>query len=837
MFKTLQKFIAFLSLYSCLNGALLASAAAPYDVNAFLRKNDPQSLSKDLIIKTITIVGNKYIGSEVLKNKLPFQVGTPLDTRKSSIAINNLYSLGAFKQVEIRAREEGTVVHLIIHVEEKKLLEDSQFIGNHEVSTKKINETLDLTKVSYIDEESARNIAKMVQQLYVAEGYHRAQVSFDFKPNAKNKNKVTAIFTVEEGDKSNVLRVEFRGNKKISSRKLSKIIFTRERWLLGFGDGSGTYDERRVEQDKYFIESFYAENSFLNTKVYKTDVSFSKDKKNITIIFHIEEGQQFFVRSVNPPGDDIVSTEEASAVITVQEGKPLIRHELIESMERMGTLWKEKGYIYTEVTETIRPDEKTKEIDLAFIVNPGKKLYANRISISGNRNTRDSLIRRRLDILEGDLITNSKLETSKRAVEFLSFYEQGGVNWFVHRVAEDLADLELQVKETKTGNFNAQLSYGPSGESQQKQELQGSILLEKGNLLGHGIDAGLAVKGGFDKLRPALRRFEVRLVDPHIFDKDVSCGFYLYHRWDEYDRWNMLTKIPTMDTMGTNVRFGFGLPEFDKRLALMLDLGAETIRNNNPKVRDNQDSFLRNSDPLYQLIVNRTFQEGSLLWVGLDLVKDMRNHQVYPNKGYKITLGTKTAPSSINQTFGFFRVEAAASMYNAILNDDDLVLGNHLKICNVHELSAKKSIPYKELFHMGGPNTVRGHVWSGIGPAWKATNEPLGGRNAIQCNNEITFPLARNLGMRAHVFYDLGAAWDTPDTSIKEFNDARTANERIAFSEVVTRNKFNLRHTVGFGLNLTSPIPAKIDWGFKLDRDRKANESAHEFHLTMNYAW
>lgn len=147
--------------------------------------------------------------------------------------------------------------------------------------------------MSYIDEESARNIAKMVQQLYVAEGYHRAQVSFDFKPNAENKNKVTAIFTVEEGDKSNVLRVEFRGNKKISSRKLSKIIFTRERWLLGFGDGSGTYDERRVEQDKYFIESFYAENSFLNTKVYKTDVSFSKDKKISPSFFILKKDNSF----------------------------------------------------------------------------------------------------------------------------------------------------------------------------------------------------------------------------------------------------------------------------------------------------------------------------------------------------------------------------------------------------------------------------------------------------------------------------------------------------------------------------------------------------------------
>ena len=138
---------------------------------------------------------------------------------------------------------------------------------------------------------------------------------------------------------------------------------------------------------------------------------------------------------------------------------------------------------------------------------------------------------------------------------------------------------------------------------------------------------------------------------------------------------------------------------------------------------------------------------------------------------------------------------------------------------------------------MGGPNTIRGHVWSGIGPAWKNTNEPLGGRSAIQCNNEITFPLARNLGMRAHVFYDLGAAWDTPDNSIKEFNNAVQESQRINFDDVIIRNKFNLRHTVGFGLNLTSPVPAKIDWGFKLDRDRKAGESSHEFHLTMNYAW
>ena len=835
MSKALQKIVAVLCFFVQPALMLTAPAQPPYNLDSFLRNNNRQSLNKELVIKSVTVKGNKYIGTDVIRSKIPFQVGQQLDINKSSIAINNLYALGAFKQIEIRAREEGTLVHLTIHVEEKELLEGTEFKGNKEIGHKKITESLDLTKLSYIDEESARNIAKAIQQMYIAEGFHRAQVTPALLPNPEQPDKVKALFTVDEGEKASILRVEFKGNKKIPARRLRKQIFTRERWLLGVGDQSGTYDERRLEHDKYLLEGYYFENGFFNTKIYKTDVDFSPDRKDITVTFHIDEGEQYIVRSITPPGDDIVSSEEAAAVISVKESHPFVRHEIVESMERMTALWKEKGYIYAEISESLHPDEEKKEVDLAFMINPGKKLYANRITISGNKTTRDSLIRRRLDILEGDLITNGKLETSKRAVEFLSFYEPGGVNWIVHRISDDLADLELNVKEAKTGNFNAQLTYGASGENDQKQELQGSILLEKGNLLGHGIDAGMALKTGFDKARPGLRRFEIRLVDPHIFDKDVSCGFYLYRRWDEYDRWKMLSVVPSMHTMGTNVRFGFGLPEIDKRLSLMLDLGVETIHNNNPKVPANLNPALQRTDPLYQLVVDRTFQQGSLLWVGLDLVKDMRNHQVYPSKGYKISVGTKMAPNQVNQTFSFFRLEAAGSMYNAILNDDDLVIGNHLKVCTVQELTNSKTIPYKELFHMGGPNTVRGHVWSGIGPAWRTTNEPLGGRNAIQCNNELTFPLARQLGMRGHFFYDLGAAWDTPDKPFKDFNATLPADQRVNFDDVVIRNKFNLRHTVGLGLNLTSPIPAKIDWGFKLDR--QPGESAHEFHLTMNYAW
>ena len=124
---------------------------------------------------------------------------------------------------------------------------------------------------------------------------------------------------------------------------------------------------------------------------------------------------------------------------------------------------------------------------------------------------------------------------------------------------------------------------------------------------------------------------------------------------------------------------------------------------------------------------------------------------------------------------------------------------------------------------MGGQTTVRGFIWGSIGPAW-VTGDPLGAKKAFQFNTELIFPLVPDYSMKGHVFYDAGAGWDTPKNGLID-------------KSYVKRNRFNLRHSVGFGLNLLYPTSAKIDWGYKLDRNKKAGESPHEFHISMNAAW
>lgn len=819
--KHVQKKVFYSIFVACAVLALSNTYAAKSDTEANKTNVTPTIQQQEnfdgLIIRNIVIEGAKYVSNEAILNRLPYKAGASFDSEKSGLAINNIYSLGSFRQVRIDGEKiDNKTMDLFVVVEEKKLLEGIEFKGNKSLKTKKIKEKLNIDKMLTVDEESLRTIAQAIQKMYQEENRHLVQVSYNITPNKDNPDKASATLTINEGPKSAVKFVNFSGNKNISSRKLRSVIFTRENWLLSFMDSAGTYNEEMLEMDKHRLEYFYRDHGFLTAKITNAKIDYSKNKKDISVLFQIKEGKQFFMRDIRVNGDEIHTEDELLPLVLLEHGQPFSQSKLVQSMNKIKDLYGEKGYIYCDVYPQVKPDENSNKVDVTFHIERGNKLYANRIIITGNRVTRDKVIRRQFEIVEGDLITTKKLNKSQAAVEYLSFFERDNVKWKVHRLSDELADLELNVKEAKTGNLNFMLSYG-TDQYNPKPSMRGMVSVEKANLMGMGWDVGGLVQAD----RHRLRRIEAHFFDPHIFDSDISTGLYLYKRWEEFEQWTSLNKTPVQKVMGFETKFGFWLPKIDKRLQLILDLGIEDIKTNHPHARQG---------PLFSLfepIVRRTFQEGTVKWVGLELVKDTRDHQVYPKNGYKVSFSSRSALPGINNQFTFLKNEAEFSFYTPLIEkfilDDSLVLGLHTRMGNIRALSNSKPVPYKELYHMGGQSTVRGFVWGSIGPAW-ITGDPLGGRNAVQLNSELIFPLIPDYSMKGHVFYDAGAGWDTPKNDIPD-------------KSLIKRDKFDLRHSIGFGLNLLKPVPAKIDWGFKLDRKKQAHESPSEFHLSMNYAW
>jgi len=452
-----------------------------------------------------------------------------------------------------------------------------------------------------------------------------------------------------------------------------------------------------------------------------------------------------------------------------------------------------------------------------FFSEKGDKVFVRRIEITGNDVTNDRVIRHQLDIEEGDLLTTKKLMQSSDDVERLSFFDKGGVNWRMHRINDELVDLEMNVKETKTGHAGLNASLGSDADSN-KRALKLGAVLEKRNFMGEGYDVGTQVQ--MQLSRRGSQSFEGHFINPHVYDSDVALRVEGYHKKQEFDEWAHLRNVPYVQESGGILGLGFDLTKLAKNLNADFEFGCENLATR--KDLDIRGSSVREIKAL-KMITDNTFKASVLQWFGVNFIKDTRNHIVYPNKGYRVVWMNKVAFPGLNKNYSFFKSELEASWYTALIGEDSLVFMLHGKMGTVLPLGQQKAIPYKELFNMGGQSTVRGFVFGSIGPAWQ-NQDPLGAKNAVLFNTELIFPLIPDMSIKGHVFYDAGAGWSTPKYG-------------TTMPGLITRNTFNFRQSIGFGLNITSPQPMKIDWGYKLDRNKAAGESPSEFHLSANFAF
>ncbi len=63
----------------------------------------------------------------------------------------------------------------------------------------------------------------------------------------------------------------------------------------------------------------------------------------------------------------------------------------------------DEGYAFANVNMVPEINEAQKTVDMAFFVDPGKRVYVHRINMSGNTKTRDEVIRREMRQMEASL--------------------------------------------------------------------------------------------------------------------------------------------------------------------------------------------------------------------------------------------------------------------------------------------------------------------------------------------------------------------------------------------------------------------------------------------------
>lgn len=771
---------------------------------------------------------NSYVSDDIIRNSIAYQIEEEFLPSKTTKSIKKLYTLGKpfgyFEQVVFAGEKvDDDHMNLIVSTYEKPILVDVVISGNSVASEKEIKKCLDLENVHALSDGDLPIVIKKLERLYRSKDYHFAQIEAKLEQIVKSKNirQIKLLIHIDEGKKSKVRRVLFKGNHKVPAKRLRSMIFTREDWLLGSLNKAGSYRPENLVADKHFIKTYYKSNGYLMANVTDVQVAMDEATKKVDITFTIDEGDRYTVEEVTiDGGTDEVSREFLLAHLPVQKGNIYSEKDVRDAVEVLRTIWGEHGYAFSEISPITIPDTTNRTVSINFNVDLGDKIYVNRINIVGNKKTRDKVIRRKLALAEGDLLTLMRMDVSKNKVMQLGYFDmRDGVNWKTHRLDDKWADLDLVLKEKKTGRGGLNAGYGGGTQTMSASNSMriGGELYDT-NVFGQGYL--LKLSGEWSKDAWTVSTLAA---NPWLFDRPIMGKIDFHVNKTDYD--DELKNVDNFSERRIGVSAGIGFVLSPSRLretSFEIEVAFDEIDfNKKPTVSISTENEAVN---LLQSLLDKRFRTGGLLVLGTLMRQDFRNSAQHPTTGYQWSMITRAGFGVADSDIGYAKCELDASWYTPLIGEYDLVFGLHGHLGAVTGLGIQQ-IPYKEMFHIGGPLSVRGFLYGQIGPYIKTGVGPdkiasIGSTKAFFVNAELIFPITANMSLKGAFFYDGGAGWQTP--GYNEFTPTQKA--------LIINNQFDFRHAVGFGMRMLEPQPIKIDVGLKLDR--RPNEP----HVEVNFS-
>ena len=747
------------------------------------------SAMADQVIRNISIEGNKRIEKAAIVENLLSKEGEQV--RKSFIRedIKKIYRMGYFDNVNVFFDESSGELNIVLA--EKKMIRSVKFEGNKEKSTEDLEKESQVKTYTYYDQNKIKDDLLRLKALYESKGYYLVEITPSTKDLENNEIELTYKFV--ENKKVKVNRINFIGNNVFGDKALKKILFTKEKDFLSFMSGNGTYQQEALEQDRQILWDFYRQHGYFRSTISPAAVKISQDKKSISATFVIEEGASYKFGKIDIDGELIKDKAELMKLVKSKEGNVANSAELQQDMQKITNTYADEGYAYTNVVPQDEFDEENKTVGFTYIIQPGQKVRVEKITIVGNSSTRDKVIRREMQISEGDMYSWTKIGESKSNLDRLAIFEE--VRFTTPRgSSDDLVQILIEVKEKQTGT----ISLGAGFSTLDSFIVTGKI--EKRNVLGYGVDLTLDAQIG-----ARTQIFNLQYRDEYFFD--TKWGF-------TFNAFNIDRRFTSFDLTTRGVSAGFDYPLYIRalerwRLGFTYSLEDKIISNLSPTVQN-------------------VFTGGIISSMTTALSRDTRNRVFEPSKGSLIKISDQIAGSVFGGDHSFSKLEFDSRFFLPVgdkipvplLNES--VVAFHFQTGYVAPLSGDDRVPLFERYFPGGILNLRGFPIRSLGPKIKiaSSTEPgnfstsdfvIGGNKQVIFNAEYIFPIVKVANIKGVFFFDMGNAFDNGESMFTLAGQ---------------------RQSVGFGIRWFSPIgPLRFEWGYPLDRKEDERFSVFDFTI------
>jgi outer membrane protein assembly factor BamA len=573
-------------------------------------------------------------------------------------------------------------------------------------------------------------------------------------------------------------------------------------------------------------------------------VMIDEERDQLVVIVTINEGVQTQLSELSFEGQTVFSGATLQEVTGLSRSDPYNEYRVREAVRKIEKLYRSQGYMFVKVTWENAFSADMRRAKVSLEITEGPQARVGRIRIDGAETTSKRLIRERLTLKPGDLITPKAIEKSQERVTELGVLDAAIMQMVSPEIPSKIKNLKVSVTEGKA----------------QYLELRGGLATVEG--IRGGFEYGYRNLGGWAVNARFRARANYRLF---IIGNEVFAAYFeSLDSLLEKLEWHLLAGLGQPHFPGTRGLLGWDLTviakqenqpaysarQFSPTLALTSahDIGDKykhavllELRNGIEisKIRVlvleaiETGEPIYSGDPVYEKYL-RMPQGESTFWVtGLGITLDFRDHPFNPSKGFFVSVdgdyvlsldnGLQNDPETITDTqlkatSNLIRAQATVSGY-VPFGGTGLVLALSATFGYTFHLTRESVAWADRYFYIGSVETLRGFPENSLIPEdsyqyWKSTltnasdeTDRLlispGGESMFLLRIELRIPLPANL--TGTVFGEIGNIWRDP--------------EEIANMIEVHPLKINLRPVVGVGVHYMTPIgPLSFDLGINCNR-------------------
>ena len=707
----------------------------------------------------IKVIGTERLEPETVTSYLTFAKGDQVTQDKIDASLKALYATGLFSDVNITM--DGSTVN--VNVMENAIINRITFEGNDAISKEDLEKEIQLKpRLVYTLPRVQRDVQRILD-LYRRQGRFGAVV--DPKIVKLAQNRVDLVFEITEGKRTGIRSIKFVGNEHLDEDDLHAAISTRESAWWRFFSSTDYYDPDRMNYDRELLRRYYLNEGYVDFRVLSAVAELTPDRDDFFITFTVEEGPRYKFGKMNIKSEiKGLDGETLRQYLTTKEGNWYSADQIDKTVNALTTVLGDKQYAFANIVPTPDRHKDTHIVDLTFELKQGERVYISRIDVNGNARTVDKVIRREMQLAEGDPFSATKVHLSEQKLKDLNFFESVKVTP-VDGGQPDRANLKVDVKEKSTGEISVGAGFsstdGPLGD----------FNIHESNFMGQGQDARLGVT-----ISGRTRQIDTSFTEPYFLNRDLSAGVDAFHTQTN----NQDLSSYDETTSGFSLRMGYPLSQ-ELRQKLNYTFKADDISN----VPAGTSLFIIN-------------QQGATTTssFGQELDYDTRDSKLDPTKGFFTHLNTDVAGAGGSRKW--VRVRLGGTQYYPIA--DKWVVAGTAEAGEIWGLDGPTLI--NERFYIGG-DTLRGFEYAGIGP--RDTSDPnqdsLGGNRYTRGTLELQTPtpLPPEFGLRGRFFVDAGTLGDAP-------LGQAPAGDVIANDE-------SLHLSAGIGVTWQSPFgPVRLDY-------------------------